>query len=32
VGPARRVFDPATGLPQLDPVTRQIVMQPQFLG
>jgi hypothetical protein len=26
------VIDPNTGFPQIDPVTRKIVMQPQFLG
>ena len=31
-GPPAPVVDPITGVPQYDPVTRQIVMQPQFLG
>jgi len=26
------VLDPITGIPQYDPVTRQVVMRPQFLG
>lgn len=31
-GPPAPVIDPLTGLPKFDPITRQIVMQPQFLG
>lgn len=31
-GPPAAVMDPITGLPKYDPTTRQIVMQPQFLG
>lgn len=31
-GPPAPVIDPLTGLPKYDPTTRQIVMQPQFLG
>lgn len=31
-GPPAPVMDPLTNLPQYDPHTRQIVMQPQFLG
>jgi hypothetical protein len=31
-GPAAPVIDPATGMPQVDPVTRQIIMRPQFMG
>lgn len=31
-GPPAPVIDPVTGYPQFDPITRQIVMKPQFLG
>lgn len=31
-GPSAPVIDPATGMPQYDPVTRQVVMRPQYLG
>jgi hypothetical protein len=31
-GPPAPVMDPTTGMPKYDPVTRQVVMQPQFLG
>lgn len=32
MGPPVPVIDPSTGMPQFDPATRQIVMQPQVLG
>lgn len=31
-GPPAPVIDPQTGMPQFDPVTRQLVMRPQFMG
>jgi hypothetical protein len=31
-GPPAPVIDPTTGMPQYDPVTRQVVMRPQYLG
>jgi hypothetical protein len=31
-GPPAPVMDPLTGMPKFDPITRQVVMQPQFLG
>ena len=31
-GPPAPVMDPMTGMPKFNPFTRQVVMQPQFLG